>query len=584
MKGILFSLLAAGFLALPASASASSLVTVGSASGTMPQRVQSETAVAIDANRPWVLAAGANDFIDWQPCPQDAATQRGTCRGSNRGVGLSGVYFSFDSGHTWTQPTYTGLTSRDCPSTSTSACTPHEGTIGTLPWYYENGLTSGGDPAVAFGPKPVNGVFSWSNGSRLYYANLTLSIAGGFPQTEPFRGFYAIGVSRLDNPTAQSVVDKNRWMAPVIATTRTSATTFEDKEQVWADNAATSPFFGNVYACIDEYRSNGQGNGFAQTVEVARSSDGGETWAQKQVNSAAQNIPRGFHGACSIRTDSKGVVYLFYSHFQFGFPGNGAHTLQKSYDGGKSWTRPRDLFLANDACYFLDPISGRCVADGYAGARIDLLSSPSVDIANGAPSGTDATDEIVDAWSDGRYGLNNEVTLISWSKNSGDDWSVPTIASEASDRSIYSAPAIAPNGSRVYLVYEGLQDPWRGGDMFLTRRYHGVFRQAAIGANGEIGAFATFENGPLGDIRASFPGHDIYQERVGDYDYAAATRTYGASVWTDVRNASVCGPVQSWRQASYNAGHRVLPGAPWPIAECSPNWGDVDIYAATTAP
>src|SRR6185436_14332362 len=188
----------------------------------------------------------------------------------------SGVYFSFDSGHSWVQPTYTGLTSRDC--TANDPCTPHEGPIGTLPWYYEAGLASSGDPAVAFGPRPVNGEFSWDNGSRLYYANLTGTISGGFPQIEPFRGFLGIGVSRLDNPTPESVLDKDSWMPPVIPSSRTSATSFEDKEQIWADNAESSPFFGNVYVCVDDYRSNSRGNALAQTVSVNISTDGGDTW------------------------------------------------------------------------------------------------------------------------------------------------------------------------------------------------------------------------------------------------------------------------------------------------------------------
>ena len=572
-----------GLLVMPAPAlavaPANALVSVGSPVGTTPQNHQNEPAVAMDAHRPNVLAAGVNDFLDWQPCPQDAATTGGTCRGSNVGVGLSGVYFSFDSGHSWTQPTYTGLTSRDC--TAAGPCTPHTGPIGTLPWYAENGLVSSGDPAVAFGPRPVNGQFSWANGSRLYYVNLTGPVDVTFPQKEPIKGFLSLGASRLDNPTPTSILDKNSWMSPVIVTNRTSATTFEDKEQVWADNAETSPFFGNVYVCVDEYRSNGKGAGFSQTEEVVRSTDGGDTWTMKQVRSASANVSKGFRGACNIRTDSHGVVYLFYTHFQVGTPGHGAHTLQKSFDGGKNWTPPRDILSANDACYNIDAISGRCVADGGAGARIDLLSMPSVDIANGAPSGTDATNEIVDVWGDGRLGLNQEVSLLSYSTDAGATWSTPATVSLPGDRPIYSAPAIAPDGSAVYVIYEALMDPYRGGDMTSPRRYHGIFRTASIGANGAPGAWTTLLTGATGDIRATYPGHDIYQERVGDYVYAAAGRTYGVGVWSDAADAEVCPAVQTWRADSFAAGARVLPGAPWPATDCPATFGNVQIRAAT---
>jgi hypothetical protein len=129
--------------------------------------------------------------------------------------------------------------------------------------------------------------------------------------------------------------------------------------------------------------------------------------------------------------------------------------MQKSFDGGEHWTKPQDIFPMNEACYNVDPVEGRCVADGYAGARIDLTPMPSVDIANGAPNGTGATNEIVVAWSDGRLGLNNEATLLSWSKDGGASWSDPSVVSLAGDRSLYSAPAISPTGNRLYVVYEG---------------------------------------------------------------------------------------------------------------------------------
>src|SRR5436305_9027367 len=173
-------------------ASSEALVTIGSPTTPFSQNKQNEPAVAIDANHPNVLAAGANDEIDMEACNAGSPT---TCP-FTPGVGSSGIYFSFDSGQSWTQPTYTGLTARDC--LGPAACTPHVGSIGTLPWYYENGLVSDGDPALAFGPRPGPNGFSWSNGSRLYYANLSSNLNA--KKDETFKGFEAIYVSRTDDP------------------------------------------------------------------------------------------------------------------------------------------------------------------------------------------------------------------------------------------------------------------------------------------------------------------------------------------------------------------------------------------------
>src|SRR5262249_58671694 len=98
----------------------------------------------------------------------------------------------------------------------------------------------------------------------------------------------------------------------------------------------------------------------------------------------------------------------------------------------------------NDACYNVDPVSGSCVEDGIAGATNGLTAAPSVDIANGAPTGTDATNEIVDTWGDGRLGLNNEKVMLSYSTNGGDSWSIPTAISTAGDRGYYTAAGVSP--------------------------------------------------------------------------------------------------------------------------------------------
>jgi hypothetical protein len=146
----------AGTAVAVAAPSTDTLVTVGSPPTPFSQNKQNEPAVAIDPNNPSVVVAGANEEIDEESC---AAGNPSTCPFTD-GIGVSGVYFSFDGGASWTQPTYTGWSARDC--LGPAACTPHVGPIGTLPGYFEAGLVSDGDPAVAFGPRQgAGGTFSW---------------------------------------------------------------------------------------------------------------------------------------------------------------------------------------------------------------------------------------------------------------------------------------------------------------------------------------------------------------------------------------------------------------------------------------
>lgn len=536
------------------------LITNGSPTGTFSQNKQNEPAVAIDAHDPSVVAAGTNDEIDHEGC---AAGDPTTCP-FTPGVGTSGVYFSGNGGGSFTQPTYTGWSARDC--LGPAECAAHTGPIGTLPGYVEAGLVSDGDPAVAFGPRRgADGRFDWSNGSRLYYANLTSNF-GATRSDAAIHGFEGIAVSRTDDRGAH-------WSAPTVVSTQ-SQTTFSDKEQVWADNAASSAFFGNVYVCWADFRSDSRGRALPTPLKVARSADGGDTWTVKQVSPATDNGINSQPDGCTVRTDSQGNAYVF------GIANRNGQTFEAMYrsaDGGDHWTGPTLVAPVTEPGV-IDPVIGRPVMDGLAGPRVDLAAGPSVDIANGAPTGADATNLIIMTWSDGRGGLNNEKLMMTVSGDGGTTWSAPSVvATRAGDRPVYTAPALSPNGKDAYIVYNAYTTPFRN-DTTSPRSMLGVVLHADV-TGGAPGAFTELHRGTPGDPRGTAQ-NDLQAGFIGDYVYAAATRDGVVGVWNDARNAADCPAVDAYR-ASLEAGTPTAP--PRAATECPATFGNSDVFGGRFA-
>jgi len=552
-------------------------VSVGSPATPFSQNKQNEPAVAVDANHPNVLVAGANDEIDMEACN---AGPDNSCP-FTPGVGVSGVYFSFDSGTSWTQPTYTGLTARGCLGAvgpSDPACAPQVGPIGTLPKYYESGLVSGGDPALAFGPRPdSSGTFSWSNGSRLYYANLTSNL-GTTRSDSTFKGFEAIAVSRTDDVRAAAAGSNSAWAAPVLIS-RQSSTTFSDKEQVWADNAASSRFFGSVYVCWASFRGQEKGNAAPAPLQVAVSHDGGSTWTQHQVSAAANNGQRNPTDGCTVRTDSLGNAYVF----GVGTVSSQAHQafelMSTSSNGGATWSRPTPVAGPVTQPGVLDPVQGRPVIDGVAGARSDLAPAPSVDIANGAPLGGDASDRIVMTYVSGT--LQAPHVFFTESTDRGSTWSAPRAIESSGDRGLFAAPAISPDGTDVYVVYNAFTTPFRT-NTTDPRELVGVVKHADSSAAPATatGPFSQLHRGAPGDPRGSSV-NALVAEFLGDYVYAVATRTYGAAAWNDARNAADCPAIDAWRAALQAGDSSVSP--PSPQQDCPATFGNTDIYGGSYA-
>ncbi len=550
------------------------LVTTGSPATTFAQNKQNEPAVAVDPNNPSVVVAGANEEIDLEACNAGDPTR---CPFTN-GVGVSGVYFSFDGGGSWTQPTYSGFSARLC--LGPSPCTPTAGgQIGTLPWYFENGLVSGGDPSLAFGPRPdANGTFSWANGSRLYYANLASNFST-VREEQAFIGFEAVTVSRADDVVAAAASDKSAWKPPVIVSSRTSSTSFSDKEAIWADNAASSPFFGNAYVCWADFRGLGRFIS-PEPIKFSRSTDGGDTWSAPLQLSKAANTPSGIgRQDCAVRTDSTGTVYVFWQGGATAF--QNAHFLTRSFDGGASFEQARVVASFTPVGHF-DANTGRLSFDGIGGARTG--TAPSVDIANGAPTGAGATDIIALAWADGTTptasGQPFEKALVQLSKDAGVTWTTPVSTSLSTDRPDFPAVAISPNGTHLYVVYDAFHAPWQS-TTGNQRTMEGVVRHASVNtASLAIGAFTTLHRGASGDARGSSQNNQR-AEFLGDYNYAMATDTNVVAVWNDVRNAADCAAEDAFRQALTTS--TPLP-RPAPNAVCPPTFGNSDIFGGSFAP
>ncbi len=543
-----------------------SLVSSGSPITPFAQNKQNEPQIAINPITPSLQAAGSNDEIDLESC---AAGKPNTCP-FTPGVGVSGVYLSQDSGTSWTQPTYKGYSARGC--LGPEVCTPKTGPIGTLPNYDSSGLVSGGDAALVWGPAPTGGGhFSWGR-QRLYYANL----AENFPGAKTFAGAEAVYASYLDSDrfgAAQANVN-SAWSTPKLVSKQNSAL-FSDKEEIWADNVSTSPHFGSVYICNVAFRGNGQGGG-GEPLLFSRSTDGGNSWTSRQITAAVNNAHNGGRQGCAVRTDSKGVVYVFHVGTD-NKTGGAVFFVQRSFNGGANFDRPRVAARVTEVG-LPDPATGRLSFDGIAGARTSTF--PSIDIANGAPFGRGATDQIVLTSSTGTTpsdkapGPNEQAPIWSSSNQAGSFTVLTPNAAPAADRPDFPALAIAPDGSQIYLTYDNFLQPWQS-KTDTPRLMQGVVRTV----DPVTGAAGALSRQQTGDARGSSQ-NGLTAEFLGDYNYAAATRSGVSVVFNDVRRAVDCPAIDKYR-AAYVAAKQAgtaLPTAPAPVTDCPAGFGNSDIY------
>ncbi|MEA2482179.1 MAG: hypothetical protein QOC55_126 [Thermoleophilaceae bacterium] len=571
MQGRMLAVFCAVVLAVPAAAAADVPVSVGSNPSPFPQNKQNEPAVAIDPLNTNIVLGGSNDEID-EP----------NCVGSScpfvQGIGNTGVYWSTTGGSSWTQPNYHGYSAR---TGARGAQGPlGTGLIGTLPNYDTAGLVSDGDPAVAWGPAPGPNGFSWQNGERAYFANLTANFSS-VRSDEAFKGYEAIAVSHTVDLNAAMNGQNSGWSNPsIVSDTRQSSSTFSDKEAVWADDAATSKYFGNVYVCWTDFRSaTVTGNGNAP-IMLSRSTDGGNSWSRGiQLTAAHNNASAGGRQGCDMRTDSTGVLDVFFTDSA---DKQEAIKLVRSTDGGQT------IGKASVISYESNPGGPSVVRpgendniDGVAGSRTDDF--PHVSIANGAPSGAGAPDTISVAWNDGGSGLGDEHVYVKLSPD-GTTWTPAQAIERGSDRPAMPSVALSPDGKDLYAVYNAFLDPFREhvGPVSVGQDANSrLFETVALHGN-VSGTTLTMDSGELfrgdrGDARAS-SANGLIDEFLGDYNQASATNNGAAMVYITANNAQQCQAIHDYRDSLVNAAEgSSTPPLPAPAPCNGTKYGNTDI-------
>ena len=256
--------------------------------------------------------------------------------------------------------------------------------------------------------------------------------------------------------------------------------------------------------------------------------------------------------------------------------------MSVSRNGGGTWLAQTPVVGPVNQPGVIDPAQGRPTIDGVAGARSDLAPAPSVDIANGAPTGNGATNHMVMSFGSSQAaGDENPHVDFTESSDHGVSWTTPRQIETPGDRGVYTAPAISPDGSTVYVVYNAFTTPYQT-TTSSPRDLVGVVKKGTV-SSGVTGPWSTLNRGATGDARGS-SANSLTSEFLGDYVYAAATNTFGVAVWNDTRNAQDCPAIDTYRE---NLVQGITPNpAPNPPTSCPANstFGNSDIYSFSSAP
>ncbi len=506
-----------------------------------PTNKQNEPTIAVNPTDSKLLIAGSNDEQRQPPCGP------GTIRGNDvpasdcsffPGVGTDGVYTSSDGGKNWI----------------------NRGLLDDQPSWQGSGVISDGDPVIAYGPKRVNGKFSFADGARAYYSSLASIPAK--------KGFEYVIVSHSDDNGAT-------WSAPVIASTKTSSADFNDKNWIGVDTSATSPYFGQVYVSWTEFRSatlRGNGN---EPMMVATSLDGGATFGKpKQLSPAGNNRTGNGRQGSSITTGPDGTAYVAFEQGQ-------SQVVVVSRNGGTSWTRPITISGVVD---IHDPIPG-------ANFRTD--SFPSI-----AADPRESSTTVYAAWST-RTSDGGRI-VVSASTDRGARWSAPVQVSGSRGYAFFQGLDVASTG-RVDLAWQSLTatDPTTFGTGNAAIDTYAATKPASGTWSAPVKVSAASSDPAVSSQ------NNLQRQFWGDYNTVVSDKAGAWVIFTDSRRGKGCVDVDTYQKYLVDSGAVIrsdgddrqtqrLTGVnpalsdpsvkPAPLVDCPAGFGDTDVVVARFTP
>src|SRR5213593_4713443 len=274
---------------------------------------QNETPIAVDPNNPSRLLAGANDY--------------------RHDLAACGIYASRDGGATWNDV--------------------GEGT--TVP----PGAVAGGDPVTMFGPD-----------GTAYHVCL------GFTPVTNATSTTVIFVSRSTD--LKTLEPAGAVIADVSGGTDATFGYFNDKEFGTVDTRPGSPHRGRIYVTWTRFKFNRLDDSYVESpIVLSYSDDRGASWnGPHPVSSPDLNFDQGSVPAVGPNGE---VHVVFENGNGTGF--NGQAMVAKSVDGGNSFAHPVKVDAIIEICDHLN-VDGRCAIKNSSW-RVNSFPSIAVDGTSG---------------------------------------------------------------------------------------------------------------------------------------------------------------------------------------------------------